>query len=341
MNKFLKSTLAAAVVASAATASFAQDVTLRVHHFMPEPSVLHANMLVPWAERLADASDGRIAMELFGSMALGGRPGDLYDQAVDGAVDIILTLPGYTAGRFPQTEVFELPFMMQNSVATSKAFWDKIESTLQDTDYEETHILAGWVHGPGVIHSKDPIQSVDDLAGKEMRGPTRLATEMLGELGATPVGMPLPGIPENLSKGVIRGAVVPWEIVPAIKLQELVGHHTEIAGDRALYTATFILAMNLDAYDDMPDDLRAILDAETGKILSEFAGTVQAAADEGGRASAVALGNTIATIEGAELDRWISAADPIYNRWMTMAAGQGFDGQQAIEEARALIAANQ
>ena len=114
----------------------AQEVTLRVHHFMSPKGNLHSKFLVPWAERLEQASDGRIKAELFGSMSLGGRPSDLYDQAVDGAVDIILTLPGYTAGRFPQAEVFELPFMITDTIVASKAYWDLIESDLQHSDFD-------------------------------------------------------------------------------------------------------------------------------------------------------------------------------------------------------------
>lgn len=317
----------------------AQEVTLRVHHFMSPKGTLHSQFLQPLAQRLERASDGRIKLELFGSMSLGGRPGDLYDQAVDGAVDIILTLPGYTAGRFPKAEVFELPFLIKDSVVASKAFWDLIEMDLQHSDFDETQILTAWVHGPGVIHSKEPIGRLEDLKGKEMRGPTRLVTDLLGELGASPVGMPLPKIPENISKGVITGAVVPWQIVPAIKLAEMVQNHTEMGGDHVLYTAIFILAMNQDAYNDLPDDLRAILDAETGKALSEQVGTIVAKADIDGRDSA--SGNNIIVLDDTEVARWIAASAPVYDRWIATAESAGFDGKAAIARARTLMDNNQ
>lgn len=331
----IRTIAAALALAAVSGAAAAQDVTLRLHHFMSARAPLHSQFLVPFAERLAEASDGRIEVQLFDSMSLGGGPPDLYGQAADGAVDIILTLPGYTPGRFPGIEVFELPFMMRDPVATSGAVWDLVENRLQDGEFADTRILAAWVHGPGVIHSRVAIEKLEDLAGVEMRGPTRLTTDLLGELGATPVGMPLPAIPENISKGVIDGAVVPWEIVPSIKLQELVDHHTEFGGDRALYTATFVLAMNWDAYDAIPDDLRAILDAETGKALSQFAGKVQSAADAGGRGTAD--GNTIVTLDEAEVARWIAASRPVWERWM---AEIGDDGEAAVREAEALIEKN-
>lgn len=339
----MKSTLKifAVTVAAAlgATAAAAQDVTLRLHHFMSPRAPLHAQFLIPWAERMAEVSDGRIEVQLFDSMSLGGGPPDLYGQAADGAVDIILTLPGYTPGRFNQLEVFELPFLMRDPVATSGAMYDMVEAELQDSELDETRILAAWVHGPGVIHSRDPITRLEDMAGKELRGPTRLVTDLLGELGATPVGMPLPAIPENLSKGVIGGAVVPWEIVPSIRLQELVGNHTEFGGDRALYTAAFLLAMNWDAYDAMPDDLRALLDAETGKALSMLAAEIQLQGDVGARG--LAAGNTITVLDEAEVARWIEAAAPVYDRWIARAADEGFDGAATLARAQELMSANE
>jgi len=320
------------------TAAAAQEVTLRLHHFMGEKAPLHGKMMVPLAAAIEEASEGRMKVEVFSGMSLGGRPGDLYDQAADGAVDIVVTLPGYTAGRFNRSEVFELPFMMKDPVATAEAYYDLITQELQDGEFEETKILTSWVHGPGVLHSKEPISSLEDMVGQEMRGPTRVVTDLLGELGATPVGMPLPLIPENLSKGVISGTVLPWEVTPSIRLAELVSNHTELSGDTSLYTAVFIMAMNWDSYEGLPDDLRQILDDHTGKGLAASTAQVMLDADAGGRN--VASGNTFITLDGAEVERWKAAAQPVVDRWVTRAGEMGFDGEAAIAQARALIDAN-
>ena len=337
----LKTVFAATLISGLASAAAAQEVTLRVHHFMSGKATLHTRFLEPWAERLETESDGRIAVELFDSMSLGGRPGDLYDQAVDGAVDVILTLPGYTAGRFNQTEVFELPFIMEDNVATTGAFWDLIESDLQDGEYEDVKVLAGWLHGPGVVHGEEPIESLEDMAGRDTRGPTRLATDLLDELGANPVGMPLPAIPESLSKGVINATLLPWEITPSIRLAELIHNHTELSGDKALYGATLLLAMNWDSYEAMPDDLRAILDAETGKALSQEAAEIMKIADGEGRQIAMDAGNSFVLLDEAEVARWEAAAQPVYDRFIARAEDEGFDGAALIEKAQALIEANQ
>lgn len=330
--------LAAAGLLLTTTAAAAQEVTLRLHHFMGEKAPLHGKMMVPLAAAIEEASEGRMKVEVFSGMSLGGRPGDLYDQAADGAVDIVVTLPGYTAGRFNRSEVFELPFMMKDPVATAEAYYDLIAQELQDGEFEETKILTSWVHGPGVLHSKEPISSIEDMVGQEMRGPTRVVTDLLGELGATPVGMPLPLIPENLSKGVISGTVLPWEVTPSIRLAELVSNHTELSGDTSLYTAVFIMAMNWDSYEGLPDDLRQILDDHTGKGLAASTAQVMLDADAGGRN--VASGNTFITLDGAEIERWKAAAQPVVDRWVTRAGEMGFDGEAAIAQARALIDAN-
>lgn len=320
-------------------ALWAQEVTIRIHHFMSDRSALHADMLVPFAQKLEAASDGRIKVELYAAMSLGGRPGDLYDQAADGAVEAVLTLPGYTAGRFAQAEVFELPFFVNDTVVASKSFWDLIESDFQDGDFSETQILSGWVHSPGVIHTGEPIAKLEDIVGRELRGPTRLVTDLLGELGALPVGMPLPAIPENLSKGVISGAVVPWEITPSIKLAELVDNHTQMSAGNVLYTAIFVLAMNRDFYDSLPDDLRMILDEQTGKAMAGFAGQVMVDADALGLS--LAADNNVITLDDEETARWVAAARPVHDRWIAASSERDFDGAALIEKAQDAMQANQ
>ena len=341
-RRILLGTLAASALALASFASSAtaQEVTLRLHQFLPPQANLPANVLRPWAEAVSAASGGRIEIQHFDAMSLGGRPPELLDQARDGVVDIAMTLPGYTPGRFPRTEVFELPFMMTDPIATAQAYWQMMEADFQDSEFSDVKVLGAWVHGPGVIHSEDAITSLEDMAGKTLRGPTRVINDLLGELGATPVGMPVPAIPEALSKGVINGTVIPWEVTPSLRISELIGNHTEFGGDEALYTATFVLVMNKDRYEALPDDLRAILDAESGLKLATFAAEVMEAWDKPGRDVAEAAGNNIVTLDEAEVARWKDASQPVIDRWIADMDGKGIDGAALIEQARGLIADN-
>lgn len=316
----------------------AQQTTLRLHQFLPPKAVVPAMILKPWGEKLAAATDGALKIDHFDAMALGGRPVELYDQARDGVADLTMTLTGYTPGRFSRTEVFELPFMMTNPVATALAFQQMVDEDFQASEYSDVKILGAWVHGPGVIHSVDPITRLEDMQGKTLRGPTRVINDLLAELGAEPVGMPVPGIPEALSKGVINGTVIPWEVTTSLRLSELVKNHTEFATPEALYTATIVLAMNKAQYEGLDADVRAVLDAESGAALTRFAAQIMWDMDAPARQLAVDAGNTIIPLDAAEVDRWKAAAEPVTARWIAEMAAKDIDGQALIDRARALIA---
>ena len=335
---FIKTTAGAAAALSAPSIARAQEVTLRLHQFLPPPAPVPAMILKPWGEQLEAATDGRIKIEHFDAMSLGGRPPELMDQARDGVVDLSMTVVGYTPGRFPRTEVFELPFMMTNPVATAKAYWEMVETDFQNNEYADLKVLGAWVHGPGVIHSKNGVNALEDMQGLTVRGPTRIINDLLSELGAEPVGLPLPGIPEALSKGVVEGTVIPWEVTTAIRLSELVSNHTEFSGNEALYTAAIVLVMNKDRYNALPDDLRAILDAEAGEKLSAFATQVMWDMDAPARQIAVDAGNTITTLDEAEVARWKAASEPVVARWIAEMNDKGIDGAALIEQAKSLIA---
>ncbi|MCY0148741.1 TRAP transporter substrate-binding protein [Hoeflea sp. G2-23] len=341
-RNFLKSAAAAALAVSAlglsSAGAMAQEVTLRMHQFLPPQANVPAGVLIPWAEKIGTESGGRIKVEVFSAMSLGGTPPQLMDQARDGVVDIVWTLPGYTPGRFPRAEVFELPFMMTNAEATSRAYWDLFKSDMEMQDFKGIKILATWVHGPGVIHAKgEGVRKLEDMQGKKLRGPTRVINGLLAELGAEPIGMPVPAIPEALSKGVIDGTVIPWEVTPALRIAELVNTHTEFSGDTALYTAAFVLAMNQAKYDSLPDDLKKVIDDNTGAEFSAFAGKTQAAFDAPSRKIAEATDNDIVILDEAEVARWHEVADKVVDNWYGEMEAKGIDGKALRAKAQELI----
>jgi TRAP-type C4-dicarboxylate transport system substrate-binding protein len=322
-----------------AGAAGAQEVTLKVHHFLPPPSNPHQNFMVPWCDKIARESGGKLKCQLYPAMQLGGTPPQLYDQAKDGVADIVWTLPGYTAGRFPILEAFELPFMMTNSVSTSRALWEYAHQHAS-AEFKDVKALAFHVHGPGFIHMRDKqIRTLADFKGLKVRAPTRLTNKLIAAMGATPVGMPVPQVPEALNKGVIDGAVIPWEIVPGLKVQEIVKFHSETDPKfPAFYTSVFIYAMNIAKYNSLPADLKKVLDANSGIGLAEFIGKVFMDGDVPGRKSAEARNNTIIMIPASELENWRKAAQPVYDDWIKEMAAKGHDGRKLIESARSLIA---
>ncbi|WP_386679790.1 TRAP transporter substrate-binding protein [Loktanella sp. R86503] len=328
---------AAMLLVLGANAAAAQDVTLKLHQFLPAQSAVPSQILDVWADKVEADSDGRIKIDRFPSMQLGGTPSELVDQAIDGVADIVWTVVGYTPGRFPSTEVFELPFFVADPKAASYAYWKMYEDGMQD-EFKGLHMLGTWVHGPGLFHTTDPVDAPTDLQGMKIRGGSRLVNEMLAAVGATPVGMPVPAVSESLSKGVIDGATLPWEVTSSLKVAELVGNHTDFEGN-GLYTLTFILAMNQASYDGLPDDIQAVIDANSGLDFSIRAAEVNLAADAPSKQIAIDLGNAFHTIDQATVETvWMPLVAPIYDNWVADMDSKGYDGQAMIDRARALMA---
>lgn len=330
--------VAAPAVLRAARAQSA-EVTLRMHHFLPPVSNAHAKLLAPWAKKVEAASSGRIKIEIFPSMQLGGTPPQLYDQAKDGVVDMVWTLPGYTTGRFPISEVFELPFVAhQTSGVNSRAAQEFAEKHLYQNDFKDVKVLGFWTHDRGVIHSNKQVEKLEDLKGQKLRFPTRYAGEALKALGVNVVGMPVPQVPESLAQRVIDGCVIPWEVVPAVKVQELVKYHTEIPGSPTLYVATFLLAMNSAKYASLPADLKTVIDANSGAALAEMAGKAWDDASTSVLEMVKKRSNVITTISEDEKQRWIKQTQPVIDSWLAAVKEKGADGGKLLEDAKALLA---
>ncbi len=334
-----KSIILGAIAAFAlSTTAFAQEVTLRIHQMLPAQATIPAQAIEPWAAKVQEESGGRIAFELYPAMQLGGVPADLYDQAKDGVVDIVWTIMGYTPGRFPKSEVFELPFLITNGEDSSAAFYNYVMENAAD-EYAGVKVIALHTHGPGLFHSKDPINNLEDLQGMKVRGGSRIISNMLAQLGAEPVGMPVTQTPEALSKGVIEATTVPWEVTPSLRIAELVRNHTGFTSQYGLYSQTFGMFMNMDSYNNLPDDLKAVIDANSGAEVSRQFGIVMDNGDSVGLKLAVEAGNNIVQLDEAETQRWIDAAQATVDQWLADMSAAGVDGQALLDAARAAVAA--
>lgn len=331
---FLFASLAGAVAVAPARAA---DVTLRFHQMLPPQATIPAKAITPWAQKVEKESGGRIKVQLFPSMQLGGKPPELFDQAKDGVVDLIWTVLGYTPGRFPKCEVFELPFTSGSAEVSSKAFMEYVQKYAMD-EFKDVKLIAVHTHGPGLFHSRDPINKLEDLKGMKVRGGSRVINIMLEQLGATPVGLPVPAVGEALSKGVISATTIPWEVVPALKVQQIVKNHTGFTGDKGLYTQTFAVAMNKAAYEKLPADLRKVIDDNSGIAAAALFGHAMDEGDKVGLALAKKAGNNIITLDAQETSRWQRAASGVRAVWYKEVAEKGIDGPKMVQEAEALIA---
>jgi TRAP-type C4-dicarboxylate transport system substrate-binding protein len=320
-----------------ASAGLAQEVALKVHHPLPTSSTAHQQVLTPWCEKLGRESKGRLQCQIYPSMQLGGSVPQLYDQVRDGVVDVIWTIPGYAAGRFPRSEVFELPFMIRGAEGASRAVWDYVRQYAAE-EFGDVKPLAFHVHAGGVFHMvRKPIVRSADLRGQKVRAPTRQTNRLIAALGATPVGMPVPQVAEALSKGVIDGALLPYEVVPAIKADELTRFHSEPDPSQpVIYTSVFILAMNKAKYESLPAELKKVIDANSGIELSAQIGRIFADAEVANRKRIPA--DTINVIPDEVVAQWQAASQPVVDAWIKEISARGGDGRALLESARRLLA---
>jgi TRAP-type C4-dicarboxylate transport system substrate-binding protein len=330
-----------AVVAGAQSPAAHSPITLKVHHFLPTGSTTHAKLIVPWCSKIETESAGRLKCQIFPSMQLGGTAPQLYDQVRDGVVDIVWTLPGYSAGRFPTMEVFELPFMTSDAEAASRAAWQYYELHGRN-DFRDVKPLAVHVHDEGYLHTRDrQVKVLADFRGLKLRAPTRQTNKLLAALGATPVSIPVTGLADAMSKGVIDGAMVPWEVVPAVKVQEIAKYHTETDPKLpGMYTAVFLLAMNSQTYERLSPELRTIIDRNSGLALSGQAGRLWETEKGPARKLALDRGNIVYVVPATEVANWRRAAEPVEREWLADMARRGLAGEAMLTDARALIVRN-
>ena len=317
----------------------AEQIVLKLHHMLPSTSNPQLHVLQPWCDKINKESNDRLKCQIFPAMQLGGTPPQLFDQVRDGVADIVWTVPTYSAGRFTKSEVFELPFMARNAKSGSQALWTYVQKNAQD-EFKGTKIILMHMHDGTLFHlTKKPLKTLEDLKGMKIRAATRINAKMLAALGATPVQMPLPQVPEALSKGVIDGAMVPWEGVPAIKLHEIAKYHVEVPANAPRFANTiFVMAMNPAKYDRLPADLKKVIDNNSGLAASAWAGEKGwDASVEPHRKLAKDRGNSFYMLPDSEYQRWMKATENVDDDWVKQAGEKGADGKRLVQEARALI----
>jgi TRAP-type C4-dicarboxylate transport system substrate-binding protein len=311
---------------------------LKLHHFLPRSGNVPAKFIAPWARKIETESNGRIKIDIFASMQLGGSPQQLYDQARDGVADFVWTLPAYTAGRFSLIEVFDLPFLgARKAVPNSKALQEFSELHLRE-EFNEVRPICFFAQDHGVIHANKSIKTLEDLRGTRIRFSARLLGDALRAVGVNAMSIPVPQVPEALAQRVIDGCVLAWEAVPTLKIHELVKFHTEIPGSPTLSTTSFLLAMNKQRYDSLPGDLKAVVDANSGIVPAAQAGAIW---DD--QASVVTdlvqkRRNTVVEMSDDSVKSWQKLVEPIHAGWVKQVTDRGHNGVKLLESARELVA---
>ncbi|WP_150525623.1 TRAP transporter substrate-binding protein [Roseibium sediminis] len=339
MNYFKKVALASAVFAVSAVTAAAAEYEFKLHHFLGEKAPAHSKMLEPWARQVEENSGGKVKIEIYPAMTLGGRPPELISQVRDGVVDIVWTVNGYSPGLFPRTEVFELPGIHTNDpVATNLALADLYHSDLKE-EYKGVEVMFLHVHAGQAIHMRDAeVKSPADLTGKKIRIPTRTGAWMIEALGAAPVAIPVPELPTALQKGVIDGAFIPWEIIPPLKIQEQTEFQIEGVNKERFGNATFQVSMNKGRWNSLPEEIQKAFRDASGPAWLKEVGMIWKNADDFGIGLAVKAGNKHIELNEEETEVFREALAPVVDRWVKEVASKGIDGEALVQKANASIA---
>jgi TRAP-type transport system periplasmic protein len=341
--RLARRTLLASIIASVASPAVLRvargdaPIALKLHHYFSSVSGAHDRFLVPWARKVEAESGGRMRIDIFPSMQLGGAPAQLFDQVRDGLADIGWAVPSSTPGRFAKIEVFELPFVpSRRALVNSKAIEDYAAANLQD-EFREIRPICFSCRDHGIVHANRTVRSIEDMKGLRLHVPNRLAGETVRALGGHGVSVPIPQVPMAIAGHVIDGCLDPWDVVPSLRLNDLLKAHTDFA-ESSLSTATFVLAMNKASYERLPRDLKTVIDNNSGQLAAAMAGAMwdleaKAVADMAGE-----RGDAITMLAADEVALWRKATEPVIAAWLKEMKARKIDGDKLLANANALLA---
>ena len=306
-------------------------VVLRMSHFMPAPSAMNAEIFEPWAKKIEEESNGRIKIENFPGSTL-TKPADTYEAVVNGRVDIGIQLQGYTSGRFPLSQIAELPGL-SNSAAQMSCLMQTLydNGTIAD-EYEDSHVISLYGLGPGALHSTKLISKPDDMKGLRIRRPSAVAGDIIESMGAAPVGLPATDIYTSLQRGVIDGLSLPWDGVPIFRVNELVKNHTNIP----LYSSSVVMNMNKAKYDALPPDLQKVIDDNSGMVLAQKVGAMLTEDDKEALQAAKDAGDTIVDIpDPLNNPAWAGPLKQGTQKYLDSVDANGADANAIYEKVKA------
>ena len=331
--------LVAADLLIAMPAASAQEVVFKVAHFLPPAVPTQQKVLQPWCEAMKKESGGRIGCQFFPAMQLGGTPGQLVDQVKNGVADVVWTAPGYSTGRFPAIEAFELPFMVADSTSGSRAIWKFYQQNAQQ-EFSAYKVLAFHTDGGQAANTASrEVKGLADWKGLKIRTSTRLGAKTVAALGGSPVAMPPAQVTEAIAKGVVDGALGAWEMVVPTKLDEVSKFHVQPPAGQAYPTATILMVlMNKQKFDALPADLKAIVDKHSGLALVDDLGRVFDEENKASHKKVLARGNKINEYSAAEMEAMRKATAGVEEEWVKQATDKGLDGKRLAAAARDIAA---
>jgi TRAP-type C4-dicarboxylate transport system substrate-binding protein len=315
----------------------AEVYTLRIHHFLGAESLPHKGLLEPWAQRVEADSNGRLKIEIYPEMSLGGKAPQLLDQVSDGSVDIIWTAAAYTPDRFPHTEVFTLPLVHEGDPLTTNLAIMSMMGTLQGQDFQHFKPLLVHVQAGHALHlSRKQVTSIHDLNGLVIRpAGRRIGLWVLEALTAEASKKRHPKLSKALAEHKLDGALMSFQLAQSLDVIDSVTSHTMLGDKRYFGTSLYLFLMNPASYDRLPADLQAVIDRNSGLSLAAAAGRVWQQAENRAMAVAREQGHVINVLENPQ--QVGEMLETVHERWSASVEKHGIDGPALIQKAQRAI----
>jgi TRAP-type C4-dicarboxylate transport system substrate-binding protein len=301
-----------------------KPIDLSYSIFFPAPH-RHSVLATEWGKEIEKRTNGRVKI----TMHYGGTltPADkCYDGAVRGISDIGMSVCGYTRGRFPLTEVIDLPLGYKSRSGPTKLINEYFRK-FKPKEFDEVKVMYLHAHGPAILHTKKPVYKLEDLKGMKVRV-TGLVTKIMNALGGTPVAMPMGETYDALSRGVVEGSMSPYEALQGFKWGEVVKFTTECWG--AAYSSAFFVVMNKDKWNALPPDIQKIIEQINGEYI-EIQGKAWDEIEDLGKDFTLKLGNKIITLSADENRRWERAVRPLYDDYVNSMKSRNLPGEEALK----------
>jgi len=305
------------------TSSAFGQVKLNYSVFFPAPHK-NAVLATEWAKEIEKRTAGKVQITVFPGGTL--TPADkCYDGVVKGISDIGFSVLAYTRGKFPLTEVSDLPLGIKSGLVASKAFNDYYKK-FKPKELDEVKIMYLHGHGPGILHTKKGVTKLEDLKGMKIRC-TGMAAKIVTALGGVPVAMPMGETYDALSRGVVDGSMAPYEALQGWKWGEVVRFTTENFGSS--YSTGMFVVMNKDKWNSLPPDIQKIIEQVNQEYI-EKQGKLWDEIDKAGRDATIKLGNQIVPLSQDEDWKWQKAVKPLLDEYQKNMKDKGLPGEEVL-----------
>jgi TRAP-type C4-dicarboxylate transport system substrate-binding protein len=323
-----KLTLCSAALALLFPLAGKAQTELKFSTFVPPTHGFAVDVLEPLGKEIEKKTGGKVSVRVFAGNTPFGKVENQADQVKQGVVDLAFGLNGIPRGRYLRTSIMEMPFVAESADSASRALWAMRGGLLAD-DWKEFKLAALHCHNPGLFHTRDkPLKDIHDVKGLRMRAPNPPTQALLAFLGATPVGMPPGQVYENLDKGVIDGAVFPWDAIKGFRLENSLKHHL----DARVYTSCFHLVMNPKRFAALPADVRKAIDESIGDPLVARFGGLWDKWDQAGLDAVEPLGHPIVPVSDATREKWRAELKPVLEGELAKLEKEGVAHPKAIYE---------